>query len=91
MPSVLRYNQPVTDEAQRKIAEAWHAPDAKASDVFAQFIGRLGLPGHLSEVGVTKEKFELIGRNAMHSVFTRANPRTIKGPEDIVEILRLAA
>ena len=81
----------MTDEAQRKIAEAWHAPDAKASDVFAQFIGRLGLPGHLSEVGVTNEKFELIGRNAMLSVFTRANPRTIKGPEDIVEILRLAA
>ncbi|MGY4617734.1 maleylacetate reductase [Bradyrhizobium sp. USDA 4472] len=91
MPSVLRYNQPVTDEAQRKIAEAWHAPEAKAGDVFAQFIGRLGLPGRLSEVGVTGEKFELIGRNAMLSVFTRANPRAIKGPEDIVEILQLAA
>jgi maleylacetate reductase len=91
MPSVLKYNQPVTDEAQRKIAEVWRAPDSRASDVFAQFIGRLGLPGHLSEVGVTKEKFELIGRNAMLSIFTRANPRTIKGPEDIVEILQLAA
>jgi maleylacetate reductase len=89
---VLKYNQPVTDEAQRKIAEAWRAPpDARASDIFAQFIGRLGLPRHLSEVGVTKEKFELIGRNAMLSVFTRANPRVIKGPEDIVEILQLAA
>jgi maleylacetate reductase len=91
MPSVLRYNQPVTDEAQGKIAEAWRAPDAKASDLFARFIGRLGLPGRLSEVGVTREKFELIGRNAMLSVFTRANPRAIKGPEDIVEILQLAA
>ena len=60
-------------------------------DIFARFIGRLGLPGHLSEVGVTKEKFELIGRNAMLSIFTRANPRVIKGPEDIVEILQLAA
>jgi maleylacetate reductase len=51
----------------------------------------LELPGHLSEVGVTQDKFDLIGRNAMLSVFTRANPRTIKGPEDIVDILRLAA
>jgi len=41
MPSVLKYNQPVTDEAQRKIAEAWRAPDARASDIFARFIGRL--------------------------------------------------
>jgi maleylacetate reductase len=91
MPSVLKYNQPVTDEAQRKIAEAWRTPDARASDIFAQFIGLLGLPSHLSEVGVTKEKFELIGRNAMLSIFTRANPRVIKSPEDIVEILQLAA
>ena len=91
MPSVLKYNQPVTDEAQKRIAEAWRAPDARASDIFARFIGRLGLPSHLSEVGVTKEKFELIGRNAMLSIFTRANPRVIKGPEDIVEILQLAA
>jgi maleylacetate reductase len=81
----------VTDEAQKRIAAAWRAPDARASDTFARFIGRLELPGHLSEVGVTQDKFELIGRNAMLSVFTRANPRTIKGPEDIVEILRLAA
>jgi maleylacetate reductase len=51
----------------------------------------LGLPSHLSEVGVTKEKFELIGRNAMLSIFTRANPRVIRGAEDIVEILQLAA
>jgi maleylacetate reductase len=91
MPSVLKYNQPVTDEAQRKIAEAWGAPDSRASDIFAQFIGRLGLPGHLSAVGVTREKFELIGRNAMLSIFTQTNPRVIKGPEDIVEILQLAA
>jgi maleylacetate reductase len=27
----------------------------------------------------------------MLSIFTRANPRVIKGPEDIVEILQLAA
>jgi maleylacetate reductase len=40
---------------------------------------------------VTSERFELIGRNAMMSIFTRANPRTIKGPEDIVQILQLAA
>jgi maleylacetate reductase len=91
MPSVLQYNQSVTGEAQRKITEAWRAPDDNASEIFSRLIGRLGLPGHLSEVGVTTEKFDLIGRNAMLSIFTRANPRTIRGPEDIVEILRLAA
>ena len=91
MPSVLRFNESATVDAQKKLAEAWHAPEVNPGETFARFIKRLGLPTRLSEVGVTEEKFDLIGQNAMLSVFTRSNPRTIKGPEDIVEILRLAA
>ena len=91
MPSVLAFNRQATGDAQEKLAEAWRAPGANASDVFAEFIRKLGLPRRLSEVGVTEEKFDLIGRNAMLSIFTRANPRPIRGPEDVVEILQLAA
>ncbi|MGJ5039833.1 MULTISPECIES: iron-containing alcohol dehydrogenase [unclassified Bradyrhizobium] len=91
MPSVLEFNRPDTAGAQDKLAEAWGVPGAKASETFAEFIRQLELPRRLSEVGVTEDKFDLIGRNAMLSVFTRANPRPIKGPEDIVKILRMAA
>jgi maleylacetate reductase len=91
MPSVLRYNRPATEEAQKSIASALRAPELDASDAFAAFIGKLGLPRKLSEVGVSEEKFKLIGENAMLSIFTRSNPQPIREPGDVVRILKLAA
>ena len=91
MPSVLRYNRSATEAAQKSIAAALGAPDRDASEVFAAFIAELGLPKRLAEVGVGEDRFELIGRNAMLSIFTRANPQPIREPGDVVKILRLAA
>src|SRR5260221_3298108 len=91
MPSVLRYNHPATSEAQKSIAAALRAPELDASDAFAIFIGKLGLPRKLSEVGVREDKFKLIGENAMLSIFTRSNPQPIREPGDVVKILKLAA
>jgi maleylacetate reductase len=91
MPSVLRYNRPATEEAQKSIASALRAPELDASDAFAAFIGKLGLPRKLRDVGVSEEKFKLIGENAMLSIFTRSNPQPIREPGDVVEILKLAA
>jgi maleylacetate reductase len=91
MPSVLRYNRPATEAAQKSIAAALGAPELDASDAFAAFIGKLGLPRTLSEVGVGEDRFRLIGENAMLSIFTRSNPHPIREPQDVVQILRLAA
>jgi maleylacetate reductase len=91
MPSVLRYNKPATEEAQKSIAGALRAPELDASDAFAAFIGKLGLPRKLSDVGVGADKFKLIGENAMLSIFTRSNPQPLREPGDVVEILKLAA
>jgi maleylacetate reductase len=91
MQSVLRYNRPATEAAQKSIAAALGAPELEASDAFAAFIGKLGLPRTLSEVGVGEDKFRLIGENAMLSIFTRSNPHPIREPQDVVQILRLAA
>lgn len=91
MPSVLRYNRPATEQAQRRIAEALGAPGIEASEAFAGFIARLGLPRRLSDVGVREDRFALIGNNAMLSIFTRSNPQPIRAADDVVEILKLAA
>jgi maleylacetate reductase len=91
MPSVLRYNRPATLEAQKSIAAALRAPELDASDAFANFIGKLGLPRKLSDVGVGEDRFKLIGENAMLSIFTRSNPQPIREPGDVVAILKLAA
>ena len=91
MPSVLRYNRPATEQAQKSIAAALGAPERHASDAFAAFIGELGLPRRLSDVGVGEDRFKLIGENAMLSIFTRSNPQPIREPGDVIQILRLAA
>ncbi len=72
-------------------AAALRAPELDASDAFAAFIGKLGLPRKLSDVGVREDKFKLIGENAMLSIFTRSNPQPIREPGDVVKILNLAA
>jgi alcohol dehydrogenase class IV len=91
MPSVLKYNRPATEAAQASIAAALGAPGRDASEAFAGFIAELGLPRRLADVGVAEDRFELIGKNAMLSIFTRANPQPIREPADVVKILKLAA
>ncbi|TAI65756.1 iron-containing alcohol dehydrogenase [Bradyrhizobium sp. Leo170] len=91
MPSVLRYNRPATEQAQKSIAAALGAPELDAGEAFAAFIAKLGLPRRLADVGVGEDRFELIGKNAMLSIFTRSNPQPIREPADVVRILRLAA
>ena len=51
----------------------------------------LGLPGRLSEVGVGKDRFREIAEKSMHDRAVLNNPRPIKGPEQVMEILALAA
>jgi maleylacetate reductase len=91
MPSVLRYNRPATQQAQKSIAAALGAPEFDAGEAFAGFVAKLGLPRRLADVGVGEDRFELIGKNAMLSIFTRSNPQPIREPADVVKILQLAA
>ena len=58
MPSVLRYNKPFTEDAQKRLAAALGAPDEEAADAFAQFTGRLGLPGRVAEDGLGEDKLD---------------------------------
>jgi alcohol dehydrogenase class IV len=88
---VLRYNHPATEVAQKSIAAALGAPGRDAGEAFAAFIAELGLPRRLADVGVAEDRFELIGKNAMLSIFTRTNPQPIREPGDIVKILNWAA
>jgi maleylacetate reductase len=91
MPSVLRYNEPVTQEAQRVLAEALGHPNLDAATAFAELIAELGLPRKLSEVGITSKQFPLIGETVVTNIFARTNPRPLRAPADVIEILKLAA
>ncbi len=49
----------------------------------------LGIPGSLSEVGVTEDKFEAMAEDAMKSGNIAVNPR-MSGKKDVLELYRKA-
>jgi maleylacetate reductase len=91
LPHVMRYNRSVNAGLQARVSQAMGREGEDAGDVIADFVARLGLPGRLSEVGVTREHFMTIAEHCMHEDWTPANPRRIESPEQIIEILEAAA
>jgi maleylacetate reductase len=91
LPSVLRWNLPANADRQKRVSEAFGKPDTPAADLVANLVARLGLPGRLSEVGVAKDRFREIAEKSMHDRAVLNNPRPIKGPAEVMEILELAA
>ena len=62
-----------------------------AAQVVEAFVRSLDQPTRLSEVGVGPERFEAIAAHAMHDRYIHTNPRPITSPDQVLEILRLAA
>ena len=62
-----------------------------AADALLALVTELGLPTRLEEVGIEPRDFQAIAELTMHDRGVRSNPRPITGPDDIVEILTLAA
>ena len=90
LPNVLRYNLPANAPQQAKVSDAFGRPGVAAAEVVGALISGLGLPRRLRDVGVKREQFAEIASNAMHDRYIPANPRPLKRPEDIVEILEMA-
>ena len=91
LPSVLRWNLPANADRQKRVSEAFGKPDMAAADLVANLVATLGLPRRLSEVGVGKDRFREIAEKSMHDRAVLNNPRPIKGPAEVMEILELAA
>jgi maleylacetate reductase len=91
LPSVLRWNLPVNGERQKRVSEAFGKPESAAADLVAGLVAALGLPQRLRDVGVGKDRFREIAEKSMHDRAVLNNPRPIKGPAEVMEILELAA
>jgi alcohol dehydrogenase class IV len=90
-PYVLAFNEPVNGDRQQRISAAFGQPGKRASDVVDAFIRGLGMPRRLSEVGVGEDRLQQVAEYTMMDLWARTNPRTIAGPDDVMQILRLAA
>jgi maleylacetate reductase len=91
LPAVLKWNEAAGTERQALVAELMGADGLSASEAVKRLAQGLGLPTDLKSVGIAPDQFQAIAEHTMHDAGVRANPRPIKGPADIVEILELAA
>ncbi|HKV13966.1 MAG TPA: iron-containing alcohol dehydrogenase [Reyranella sp.] len=91
LPSVLRWNLPANADRQKRVSEAFGRRDVPAADLVAELVDTLGLPKRLADVGVGRDRFQEIAEKAMHDRAVLNNPRPIKQPAQVVEILELAA
>lgn len=91
LPYVMRWNKVVNAERQALIATAMGHPGEDAGDVLDRFIGGLGMPRSLGAVNIGATEFDRIAKQAMGTPWIPRNPRPIPGPEQVREILELAA
>ncbi len=90
LPAVLRWNSAVNQDRQRGLSEAMGSPQKPAADLVAELIASLDQPGSLRAVNIKRENFDEIAERAMTYGPVRMNPRPIKSPADVKEILELA-
>ncbi|MFL5296184.1 MAG: iron-containing alcohol dehydrogenase [Phenylobacterium sp.] len=88
--AVLKWNEGVADDRQALVSELLGGQGASASEAVKRLAAGLGQPTDLASVGIRPEQFQAIAEHTMHDRGVRSNPRPIKGPADIVEILELA-
>jgi maleylacetate reductase len=91
LPAALRWNASVNAARQALVSEAMGRPGEDAAVVVEQLVAALDQPTRLNQVGVSREQFAEIAEKAMHDRYIHTNPRPITGPEQVVEILELAA
>ena len=94
LPAVMRWNAPANAARQALVADAMgEVPGAvseAAADKLAALIYNLGMPVNLRAIEIAEVDFPMIAESAMNTPWVPRNPRTIGGPGDIIEILKIA-
>lgn len=90
LPYVLDFNASVNGDRQREVAAAMGHAGEPASSVVHRFIHGLGMPRRLRDVGVEEGDLPRLAQNCMLDDWTYSNPRPIRTPTEVMEILKSA-
>ncbi|MSQ66863.1 MAG: maleylacetate reductase [Gammaproteobacteria bacterium] len=99
MPAVMRFNQAHVGTRQADIAECLGVDirglsplDAAAAGRLAvvQLVADLELPQRLREVGVSREDFPALARDALEDLVVATNPRPVGCAADVIGVLENA-
>jgi maleylacetate reductase len=90
LPAVLKWNAAVNGDRQKALSDAMGAPDRPAGELVKELIAGLDQPTSLRDVGITRDRLNEIATRALVYKPVRINPRPIKTPADVREILEIA-
>ena len=90
LPYVMKWNESVNGERQKEVAIAMGRAGVPASDVLDDFIRDLDMPRTIRETGVEEDDLPRLAENCMLDDWTFSNPREIRSPGQVMEILRMA-
>ncbi len=90
LPATMRFNAKVNAERQAIVSEALDRPGQPAADALLELLEELGLPRRLRDVGVKREQLEPIAKTVIATGQARFNPRPVREPSDVLEILESA-
>ena len=87
---MLAYNADVNGERQALISEALNRPGRSAANNLDSLIGDLGMPRSLREVGIDRDLLPQLAENCMLDDWTFSNPKPLRTPADVMQILESA-
>lgn len=87
LASTLRWNGEVNGERQKLLAEAMGYRDQPAWEVIRDLVCRLDAPITLGDVGILASEIPRLAERAFTYAPMRNNPRPIRSPDDVAEIL----
>ena len=90
LPAVLKWNAAVNGERQKALSAAIGQPHRPAGDLVKELVAGLDQPVSLRAVGIKRENLDELARRALAYQPVQLNPRAIRTPEDVMEILELA-
>ena len=90
LPAVLKWSEPATEVAQRRIARAMGQGTVSPSQQLRALLRSLDLPQRLPDVGIREDQLGEIAQRALRHPVVLANARPIKTEADVREILDLA-
>jgi maleylacetate reductase len=90
LPAVLQWNAAVNGERQKALSAAMGQSGRPASDLVKELVADLDQPVTLRAVGIKRENLDELARRALGYQPVQLNPRPIRTPADVMEILELA-
>ncbi|MCH9670295.1 MAG: iron-containing alcohol dehydrogenase [Gammaproteobacteria bacterium] len=90
LPYVLAYNTSANGERQRELSRAMGQAATPASELLDELISGLGMPRRLRDVDIRDDQLEQLAKNCMLDDWTFSNPKPIREPAQVMEILRSA-